>query len=140
MDHFREIKNNLVWHNEGNFEVELVNGRISRLNFSESGIGAPGTEKSLTSTNYKYLQSVYNCLGDLFSFLEEENKKMGYRYAFEEPFKTHKRQEVEGTEYPSVATETRLRPVRNYEQEIVNEFDDEDQNNRIMEIGKASGI
>ena len=135
MDHFREIKNNLVWHNEGNFEVELVNGRIARLNFSELGKGPHDMNKSLTSTNYKYLQAVYNCLGDLFSFIEEENKKMGYRYAFEDSFKTHKHQEIEGTEFPIIATETRLRPIRNYEQENLVDYDDEDQNHLVREIG-----
>src|SRR5476651_2421394 len=83
MDHFREIKNSLTWHNEGKFEVELINGIITKLNFCEPGKGPDDLGKCLTSTNYKYLQSVYSCLGDLFVFIEEENKRLGYSYARE---------------------------------------------------------
>ena len=67
MDHFREIKNVLKWHNEGKFEVELINGTISKLNFCEPGEEAlKDTGKSLTSTDFKYLYAIYSCLGDLF--------------------------------------------------------------------------
>lgn len=135
MDHLREIKNSLVWHNEGNFEVDLVNGNIVRLNFCETGISGVGAEKCLTSTNYKYLQTVYNCLGDLFSFIDEENKRMGYKYAFDEPLKPFKQQEIEDNEYPAIATETRLRPLINYDNlqqlpKVKNKEDD-----RFREIG-----
>src|SRR6266702_1822553 len=85
MDHFREIKNILNWHNEGKFEVVLINGIITKLNFCEPGKGPDDTGKALTSTNFKYLQAVYSCLGDLFCFIEEENKKLGYSYACEIP-------------------------------------------------------
>ncbi len=81
MDHFREIKNNLAWHNEGKFEAELINGIITKLNFCEPGKGPDDVGKCLTSTNYKYLQAVHACLGDLFNFIEEENKRLGYKYA-----------------------------------------------------------
>jgi len=80
MEHHREIKNSLEWHNEGKFEVTLINGVITKLNFCEPGKGPEDPGKSLTSTNYKYLQSVYNCLEDLFNFIEEENKRLGYSY------------------------------------------------------------
>jgi len=43
MDHFREIKNNLKWHNEGQFEVELINGIITKLKFCEPGKGPEDT-------------------------------------------------------------------------------------------------
>ena len=81
MDHFREIKNNLVWHKEGKFEVELVNGTIKKLNFCEPGTGPEGTGKCLTSTDYKFLKSVYSCLGELFTFIDEENARLGYKFA-----------------------------------------------------------
>jgi hypothetical protein len=104
MDHFREIKNNLVWHKEGKFEVELVNGIIKKLNFCEPGAGPEGTGKCLTSTDYKFLKSVYSCLGELFTFIDEENKRLGYRYA----------REIEDMpQYQE--SETKLRPLINYD-------------------------
>ncbi|HEY8783749.1 MAG TPA: hypothetical protein VIM16_19125 [Mucilaginibacter sp.] len=116
MDHFREVKNVLKWHNEGKFEVELINGTITKLNFCEPGKGPGDTGKSLTSTDFKYLQAIYSCLGDLFSFIEEENKRLGYSYAREEQIMPHHEQEEEITEntYPMVA-ETKLRPLINYD-------------------------
>ena len=114
MDHFREIKNNLKWHNEGKFEVELVNGIITKLNFCEPGKGPQDTGKALTSTNYKYLQAVYSCLGDLFTFIEEENKRLGYSYArVVEIAHDHEEETTENT-FPLVA-ETKLRPLINYD-------------------------
>ena len=112
MDHFREIKNSLRWHNEGQFEVELINGIITKLKFCEPGKGPEDTGKALTSTNYKYLQAVYSCLGDLFTFIEEENKRLGYSYA-----------RIDETQHPDdeiaadnhLATETKLRPLINYD-------------------------
>jgi hypothetical protein len=92
MDHFREIKNCLTWHNEGKFEVELVNGTITKLNFCEPGKGPEDAGKSLTSTDFKYLQSVYNCLGDLFVFIKEENKRLGYQYSNEHPDEFERRE------------------------------------------------
>ena len=80
MDHHREIKNQLTWHDEGKYEVEVVNGKIKKLNFSGPGIG-PDTTQSLTSTDMKFLEAVYKNLGELFEFLKEENKRLGYRYA-----------------------------------------------------------
>lgn len=112
MDHFREIKNTLTWHNEGKFEVELVNGIITKLNFCEPGKGPEDTGKSLTSTSYKFLQAVHSCLGDLFTFIEEENKRLGYKYAREDEIQPY-HQDVEEN-YP-VAAEARLRPVLNYD-------------------------
>ncbi|MDB5030481.1 hypothetical protein [Mucilaginibacter sp.] len=106
MDHFREIKNCLTWHSEGKFEVELTNGIITRLNFCEPGKGPDDTGKCLTSVNYKYLQAVHACLGDLFTFIEEENKRLGYSYAREEEIQD---------EYQS---ETKLRPLINYNHQL----------------------
>jgi hypothetical protein len=113
MDHFREIKNNLAWHNEGKFEAELINGIITRLNFCEPGKGPDDVGKCLTSTNYKYLQAVHSCLGDLFNFIEEENKRLGYRYAEEsESIPKYHNTDQDDT-YQS--SETKLRPLINYE-------------------------
>jgi hypothetical protein len=104
MDHFREIKNNLVWHKEGKFEVELVNGIIKKLNFCEPGTGPEDNGKCLTSTDYKFLKSVYSCLGELFTFIEEENKRLGYSYTREIDDVPHYQE-----------SETKLRPLINYE-------------------------
>jgi hypothetical protein len=113
MDHYREIKNNLTWHNEGKFEVELVNGVITKLNFCEPGKGPDDSGKCLTSVNFKFLQSVHSCLGDLFSFIEEENKRLGYRYAREIAIPQSHHDEVMQAAYPMQA-ETKLRPLINY--------------------------
>jgi hypothetical protein len=113
MDHFREIKNSLTWHNEGKFEVELINGIITKLNFCEPGKGPEDVGKSLTSTNYKYLQSVYSCLGDLFNFIEEENKKLGYSYARASEVLPHQQEEITQNTYPLLG-ETKIRPLNDY--------------------------
>jgi hypothetical protein len=113
MDHFREIKNSLTWHNEGKFEVELVNGIITKLNFCEPGKGPEDAGKALTSTNFKYLQAVHSCLGDLFTFIEEENKRLGYRYAQEIEIPRSHHDEIMQAAYPMQA-ETKLRPLINY--------------------------
>jgi hypothetical protein len=113
MDHFREIKNQLAWHNEGKFEVELINGVITKLNFCEPGKGPHDTGKCLTSTNYKYLQAVHACLGDLFNFIEEENKRLGYKYAEHVSLPTYQHEEVEDTRQSQEAT---LRPIMNYDE------------------------
>jgi len=111
MDHFREIKNNLKWHNEGKFEVVLVNGIITKLSFCEPGKGPDDTGKCLTSTSYKFLQAVHTCLGDLFAFIEEENKKLGYSYAHEVP--SGQEEDIAENTYPMNA-EAKLRPLINY--------------------------
>jgi hypothetical protein len=102
MDHFREIKNNLVWHKEGKFEVELVNGIIKKLNFCEPGTGPQDAGKCLTSTDYKFLKSVYSCLGELFTFIDEENARLGYKFA-----------NVEDIQHKE--SDTKLRPLINYD-------------------------
>ncbi|MDB4926250.1 hypothetical protein [Mucilaginibacter sp.] len=115
MDHFREIKNCLTWHNEGKFEVELINGIITRLNFCEPGKGTDDTGKCLTSVNYKYLQAVHSCLGDLFTFIEEENKRLGYSYAREvEIAQYHTGEEI----HDNYQSETKLRPLINYNHQL----------------------
>ncbi len=113
MDHYREIKNNLTWHSEGKFEVELINGVITKLNFCEPGKGPQDTGKCLTSTNFKFLQNVYNSLGDLFTFIEEENKRLGYSYAKAAEMPQHVEDTTEEV-YPMVA-EAKLRPLINYD-------------------------
>ncbi len=112
MDQFREIKNTLSWHNEGKFEVELVNGIIRKLNFSEPGKGPGDLGKILTSTNYKYLQSVYFCLVELFTFIAEEEKRMGYSFARSNPM-DHYQPENSVDEFDT-PTEPKLRPLINY--------------------------
>jgi hypothetical protein len=141
MDHFREIKNTLTWHNEGKFEVELVNGIITRLNFCEPGKGPADTGKSLTSTNYKYLQSVYNSLGDLFAFIEEENKRLGYSYAQSIGVTAHKPQVIDTED----TAEAKLRPLIYYgtTPELVNAINDKidaitDQNTKAEDIGLSA--
>jgi hypothetical protein len=114
MDHYREIKNSLTWHNEGKFEVVLVNGVIKKLNFCEPGKGPEDQGKALTSTNYKFLKSVHSCLGDLFAFIEEENKRLGYRYAREEEAESIEQNENSHLSYPPLQAETKLRPLINY--------------------------
>jgi hypothetical protein len=111
MDHFREIKNSLTWHNEGKFEVELINGIITKLNFCEPGKGPDDNGKCLTSTSFKFLQAVHSSLGDLFTFIEEENKRLGYSYARASEVRPY--HEEEYIELP-VASETKLRPLINY--------------------------
>jgi hypothetical protein len=118
MDHFREIKNNLAWHNEGKFEVELINGVITKLNFCEPGKGPDDTGKCLTSTNYKYLQAVHACLGDLFNFIDEENKRLGYKYADHVESLSYRPRVVEDT-YQSA--EAKLRPLINYDHQEADE-------------------
>lgn len=86
MENFREIKNDLTWHSEsGKFTATLINGQISELHFCEPGKGVDDCGKCLTSVDFKYLQSVYTYLGELFTFIEEENKRLGYSYADSEP-------------------------------------------------------
>ena len=116
MDHYREIKNSLTWHGEGRFEVEVINGVITKLNFCEPGKGPEVSGKCLTSTNFKFLHAVYSCLGDLFAFIKEENQRLGYSYAENvEISQYHDDEAIEG-EYPTIA-ETKLRPLINYDRQ-----------------------
>lgn len=82
MEHIREIKNTLAWHTDsGRFEAELTNGVITTINFCEPGKDANDCGKCLISTDYKYLKQVHQSLGELFDFIEVENKRLGYSYA-----------------------------------------------------------
>lgn len=137
MDHFREVKNSLIWHNEGKFEVVIVNGIITKLNFCEPGTSTGKDSKDvgkyLTSTNFKFLQAVHACLGDLFAFMDEENKKMGYSYAHEDEIMPYHQDEIiEGT-YPMTA-ETKFRTLFNFthKQELI---DPSTENKNIRDIG-----
>ncbi|CAN5452073.1 hypothetical protein BH09BAC6_BH09BAC6_34830 [soil metagenome] len=112
MDHFREIKNSLTWHNEGKFEVELINGIITKLNFCEPGKGPDDSGKCLTSTNFKFLQAVHSCLGDLFVFIEEENKRLGYKYAREVEIPQIRHEEAAENPYPM--GDIKIRPLNDY--------------------------
>ncbi|HEX3384490.1 MAG TPA: hypothetical protein VHS53_04850 [Mucilaginibacter sp.] len=114
MDQYREIKNVLTWHNEGKFEAELVNGMITRLKFLEPGRGPEDTGKCLTSTSHKFLHAVYSCLGELFAFIEEENKKMGYRYAGEPEFQQLVQDEQTDDANNILQPEVTLKPLINY--------------------------
>jgi hypothetical protein len=100
MNHFREIKNTLTWNNEGKFEVVLINGIIAKLNFCEPGKGPQDTGKCLNSTDYKFLRNVYTSLGELFMFIEEENKRLGYKYSQEEETSAYVPSEEEPVEFP----------------------------------------
>ncbi|WP_448698289.1 hypothetical protein ACFGVR_15850 [Mucilaginibacter sp. AW1-3] len=132
MDHYREIRNNLAWHNEGKFEVELVNGIITKLNFCEPGKGPHDTGQCLTSTNFKFLQAVYSSLGDLFAFIEDENKRLGYSYSRPTEIQHTYSEDTEDA-YPASA-ETKLRPLINYNhQPDVNEPIIEE--NKLRDIG-----
>jgi hypothetical protein len=144
MDHFREIKNNLTWHNEGKFEVELINGVIKKLNFCEPGTGPGDTGKCLTSTNFKFLQSVYASLGDLFTFIEEENKRLGYSYAGKTEIPGYQFKET-ADDSPFIPAETKLRPLINYDNqpELMNAIADKidsltDQKNTQQNIGRSA--
>ncbi|MBB3055067.1 hypothetical protein [Mucilaginibacter gotjawali] len=132
MDHFREVKNTLSWHNEGKFNAELVNGIITKLNFCEPGKGPDDPGKVLTSTNFKYLRAVYACLGDLFNFIEEENKRLGYSYARETPIPQRNEEEI--VENYNMPAETRLRPLKNYDHQPVLAQDNE-LNAELRDIG-----
>ena len=80
MENHREIKNTLTWHFEGNFNATIVNGVIKELNLCEPGKGAGDCGRCLTSIDYKFLKSVHEALGDIFKFMHEENKRLGYSY------------------------------------------------------------
>jgi hypothetical protein len=114
MDHFREIKNSLTWHNEGKFEVVLVNGIIKKLDFCEPGKGPEDSGKALTSTDFKFLKAVHSCLGDLFTFIEEEDKRLGYSYAREDEIQPYHQEKIIENSYP-MPNETKLRPLINYD-------------------------
>jgi len=80
MENYREIKNTLTWHFDGNFNATIVNGVIKELNLCEPGKGAGDCGRCLTSTDYKFLKSVHQALGDIFKFMQDENKHLGYSY------------------------------------------------------------
>lgn len=83
MEHIKEIKNSLTWHSEnGRFEAILINGVITTLAFCEIGKSESDC-RCLVSTDYKYLKQVHESLGELFAFIEAENKKAGYTFANE---------------------------------------------------------
>src|ERR1700743_511168 len=133
MDHFREIKNTLTWHNEGKFNAELINGVITKLNFCEPGKGPADAGKCLTSTNFKYLQSVYLALGDLFTFIEEENKRLGYSYARVVEIPKYRVEEITNDTYP--AAETKLRPLINYGHQGESDEPLTDDTQRLRDMG-----
>lgn len=84
MEHNKVIINELEWHSpDGKFAATLTNGLITALNFCEPGKGPDECGKCLVSTDFKYLKQVHDSLGELFAFIESENKKMGYTFANE---------------------------------------------------------
>lgn len=132
MEHFREVRNTLTWHNEGKFEVILVNGVITKLNFWEPGKGPEDTGKCLTSTNFKYLQNVYTCLGELFAFIEDENERLGYKYAREIKLGTLPKPEEVSEENYAGST---MRPLINYGQENNENTGDDQEPPLLRDIG-----
>lgn len=85
MEHLKTITNELIWHSEnGKFAATLTNGVITGLSFCEPGKSPDECGKCLTSTDFKYLKQVYDSLGELFGFIESENKKMGYAFSNDE--------------------------------------------------------
>lgn len=134
MDQYREIKNHLVWHNEGKFEVELVNGMITKLNFCEPGKGPEDTGKSLTSTNFKFLQAVYTSLGDLFNFIEQENERLGYSYARKVELQENHFEGLAESVYQEIP-ETKLRPLINYDHQPELTENPIIEENKIRDIG-----
>ncbi len=81
MEHIREVKNELTWHStEGKFTCTLINGNITELNFCEPGKSGEDCGRCIVSTDYKFLQQVHTSLGELFKFIEDENKKLGYSF------------------------------------------------------------
>lgn len=82
MEHVKTIVNELTWHSpDGKFDATLTNGLITALNFCEPGKSSTECGKCLVSTDFKYLKQVHDSLGELFAFIESENKKMGYTFA-----------------------------------------------------------
>jgi len=119
--------------------VELVNGIITKLNFCEPGKGPQDAGKSLTSTNFKYLQSVYTCLGDLFNFIEEENKRLGYSYSrIAENQRPYKAEFLENDHLMSA--ETKLRPLINYDHQSEVEASTEETNHFLNVAGSDADI
>lgn len=81
MEQYREIKNELTWHNEGKFTATLTNGIITELHFCEPGCDENSEGRCLVSTDYKYLKDVHDALAELFIFKEAEDERMGYKFA-----------------------------------------------------------
>ncbi|WP_419801216.1 hypothetical protein [Mucilaginibacter sp.] len=94
MENHREIKNTLNWHFEGNFNATIINGVIKELNLCEPGKGTNDCGRCLTSTDYKYLKSVHEALGDIFKFMHEENKRLGYSYPVDIEMSDHNPEEI----------------------------------------------
>lgn len=79
MEHQSELKNTLSWHSpDGTFEVILINGQITKLEFCEIGKCEDGC---LKSTDYKFLMQVFECLGDLKKFIADQDKERGHTFA-----------------------------------------------------------
>lgn len=83
----KEIKHELTWHNDndGRFNVTIINGAITQLSFCELGTaGEDNCTRCITSTDYKFLKQVHECLGDVFNHLEKEARLNGHSFAGEE--------------------------------------------------------
>ncbi len=69
--------------------------------------------KRLTSTNYRFLLAPNSCFGDLFNFIEDENKRLGYSYAHETEIYGHSQETPDNDNI--LLSETKLRPLINYD-------------------------
>lgn len=85
MEHNKELKNTLTWHSmDGTFEVILINGVITKLEFCEIGKCEDGCLKSV---DFKFLRTAHECLGELFKFIADQEKEKGHSYAGDEQVK-----------------------------------------------------
>ena len=95
--------------------------------------------KALLQQTLNTLQSVYTCLGDLFNFIEEENKRLGYSYArIAEDQKPYKAEFLEG-DY-SIPSETKLRPLINYDHQTEEHSSTEDATHFLDVTGNGDDI
>lgn len=80
MEAHKEIKHELNWHNDGKFTATIINGSITELHFCEPGTDEKG-QRCLISTDYKYLKSVHEALGELFAYIEKQDKERNHSFA-----------------------------------------------------------
>jgi len=74
MDHFREIKNSLKWHNEGKFEVELINGIIPNLIFVNRAKALKIRERALHQLILNFYKLSTSALATCLILLKRKTK------------------------------------------------------------------